>query len=405
MLSRLTSSLAAFALMLGLSGVTSAQEYFNVVGPADWDTAGNWDTGLLPDGTQPRTHVGSIAAGSATATATITGALTNPSVGELRIGSSSDGGATAGATGTVDHSAGTLNAANWSFIGVDGNTSGPANLGTYNLSGSGELNSGSVLALGVGGDMGLNKGVVNISGDAVLNTNTGDGGFAIGWDLGNEGELNQTGGTINANWTTVAANSAGTTGTFNMSGGQFNGNGLTVGENDGASGVANVSGTADLNLEDLLVGRNDGATGVFNIIGSTATIDASRNFFVGLNDGGGDTTAVGTVSYTADAAGVTAVTADTTSLGDDANLIVDTSLFASTADILLVNNTSIGGPVGGNFAGLPEGAVVPGSGGRSITYVYGDGNDIALVAAIPEPTAALLCLVGLGAALGRGRRS
>lgn len=398
-------SCSAFVLMLGLSNESSAQDYFNAVGSGDWDTAANWVGSTLPDGTNAQTIVGSATGtGTNNATATITGPLTNPGVGELRIGSSSFGGTTAGAVGTVDHSSGTLSPGGWSFIGVDGNTSGAANLGTYNLSGSGELNSGSVLALGVGGNMGLNNGVVNIRDNAVLNTNTGDGGLAIGWDLGNTGTLNQTGGTINANWATVAANSAGTTGTFNMSGGEYNGTGLTIGENDGASGVTNVSGTADLNLVDLMVGRNDGATGVLNINGSGFTVDASNNFYVGLNDGGVDTTATGTVSFTSDVGGLTAINAAVVSFGDAANLIVDTSLHPSSGDILLVDNTGAGAVIG-TFTGLAEGALVPGSGGRTISYAYGDGNNVALVAAIPEPGSAMLLLVGLGVTLSRRKRA
>ena len=62
----------------------------------------------------------------------------------------------------------------------------------------------------------------------------------------------------------------------------------------------------------------------------------------------------------------------------------------------------VGGTLSGAFAGLPEGAVVPGSGGRTITYTYGDGNNVALV--IPEPTAVALLLVGLGVGVTRRRK-
>jgi T5SS/PEP-CTERM-associated repeat protein len=397
---KLFSFLSASALLFSLSSVSLGQDFFNAA-TGDWDVASNWASGALPaggtlpDGSNNRTYVGSTAGGMATATATISGVLTQPAVGELRIGSSADGGAATGTVGVVNHSAGTLDPQGWSFVGHDAGM----NLGTYNLSG-GTLNSGSVLALGVAGG-GDNTGVMNVSGNAVLNTNLGDGGFAIGWDLGNEGELNQTGGTINSNWVTVGANSAGTTGTFNMSAGQFNANGLTIGENDGATGTTNVSGMADMNLTDLLVGRNDGGTGTLNVIGSGSTIDVSNNFFVGLNDGGGETTATGTVSFTADSSGVTAIVAGNVSLsGDGSNLVVDMTSHPNgdcsvgpCTDILLVDNMGAGA-VSGIFDGLAEGTPVANSGGRVISYLFGDGNDIGLVF-VPEPSSILMIFSGL----------
>ena len=69
-------------------------------------------------------------------------------------------------------------------------------------------------------------------------------------------------------------------------------------------------------------------------------------------------------------------------------------------DVLLV---SVGDTLTGEFNGLSEGAAVPGSGGRFITYAGGDGNDIVL-SAIPEPSALCLALAGLLAATGSRRR-
>lgn len=399
-------SLRLFLALVGLLISSSAfgQEYFNVA-TGDWDTASNWSTAALPDGTQPQTFIGAMAGGQQTATAEITGTLTNPSVGELRIGSSDDGAMTGGepggATGTVNHSDGTLSAAAWSFIGHYGAMSG-ANLGTYNLSGTATLNSGAVLAIGVAGD-GRNTGVMNVSDNAVLNTNTADGGLAVGWDLGNSGILNQTGGTINNSWATVAVHNPGTTGEYNFSGGVFNSTaGLTIGENDGAVGVTNVSGTADMNVGNLFVGRNDGSTGTLNIVGSTATVDSAGVLNVGISDAGVDTTAIGTLSFTADSSGITTLNvAGTVGLSPDgANLVVDMSAHPSFTcgtvcdEIILISNGSAAA-VGGMFDSLAEGASVAGSGGRVITYLGGDGNDISLVAPVPEPSSFLMIFVGI----------
>ena len=54
------------------------------------------------------------------------------------------------------------------------------------------------------------------------------------------------------------------------------------------------------------------------------------------------------------------------------------------------------------FMGLAEGAAVPNSGGRFITYTHGDGNDVALV--IPEPSSFLMLLTCLGGLMVIRRR-
>ena len=73
-------------------------------------------------------------------------------------------------------------------------------------------------------------------------------------------------------------------------------------------------------------------------------------------------------------------------------LSVDLSSYLGTGPVTLIDKS--GGTVNGMFRGLPEGSVVPGTGGRTITYAgVGDGFDVVLV---PEPTAlALLTLGGL----------
>lgn len=66
----------------------------------------------------------------------------------------------------------------------------------------------------------------------------------------------------------------------------------------------------------------------------------------------------------------------------------------------------VGGERHGEFAGLPEGAAVGNFGGRDlfVTYQAGDGNDVALFTAVPEP-AALLLMLGVATAMAlTGRR-
>ena len=67
----------------------------------------------------------------------------------------------------------------------------------------------------------------------------------------------------------------------------------------------------------------------------------------------------------------------------------------------------VGGDLTGSFNGLAHNAFVGSFGGHNlfISYTAGDGNDVALFTAVPEPgTAALLCLAGLVVGMRRRRR-
>ena len=393
------ASIVAVAM---LGAQAHAQNFFDgdTSNPGDWNDPANWDNDTLP-GVGNNSVVGDSAT-VPVATAEITGALTNPNINDLRVGATAVGGA----DGTVNHSSGSLTVSGWAFIGVDG-PAGNGNMGTYNLSGDAEFiidpaanNGEQEFHVGAFGGAGESTGVVNVSDDALLSIQRG----YIGSNDGNSGTLNQSGGRVNVNTWMSIGRDTGAVGEYNMTGGELSGftDGLTIGESNGAQGTLNVSGSSVVSTNLLSVGRfGGGAVGELSIAGSAASVSASGNVNIG-GDSLAPTDATGILNFTADAAGVTPLIAgadvflnDGAGLGS-ALLTVDMSL-APAGDILLID---VGGSLLGTFAGLPQGAIVPGSGGRRITYQYGDGNDVALV---PEPTALVMLLTGGVACLVRRR--
>ena len=387
-----------FLSMTFVSGLMG-QDYFDggTSNPGDWNDPANWNNDTLP-GAGNNVIVGG--ANVSPATAEISGPLTNPTIADLRLGAEGAGGF----QGTVNHSAGSLTATGWVFVGLDAATGNPGNVGTYNLSGTGSFtvdlaanNGEQEFHVGLGGGSGSsNQGVVTVADEASLTFPRG----YIGSNDGNQGTLTQTGGSVLANdWVSVGRD-GGATGTYNMSGGTLtvNNDGLSVGENNGTTGMMNVSGLSTISTPLLNIGRfGGGAVGSFNVTGSAASISATSALNVG-GDGGSARDATGIISFVADGGGVAPILAGDVFLNDGtgmgaANLTVDMTL-APAGDILLID---VGGTLTGGFAGLAEGDPVANSGGRFITYTYGDGNDIALV--VPEPTALMfvaLALLGLG---------
>ena len=354
--------------------------------PGDWNDPNNWDTDALPiDDGATLTDVGAEFGGLLDATANISGALTNDSIWELRVGRGN------GATGVLNQSAGTLTLNNWSFVGVDANDVGNPSMGTYNLTGTGVLNGGAAFFLGLGGGAGANNGNMTIADSASANF----GALVVGSNDGNSGTVDQTGGTVVYNsWMTIGE-SSGSTGVYNMSGGSLTQNAdfLTIGQQDGGDGTLNVSGDASVALNDrgLSMGRLPGGVARVELTGSAASF-STTDLFVGVNDGFGgdppfvigDPTGDATLSFVADGAGVTPILAsgnvylnDGSVLGSG-NLELDLSALGPgpIEDILLIE---VGGTLEGTFTGLPEGSDV--GSGRTITYAFGDGNDIGLLAA------------------------
>lgn len=370
-----------------LTSHSSAQFFDGSSGnPGDWNDAANWDTDTLPlDDGATLTDIGAELGGLLDATASISGALTVDSIWELRIGRGN------GATGVLNHSAGTLNINGWSFVGVDANDPMTPSMGTYNLTNNGILDGGETFFIGLGGGGGACSGFMTISDSASATF----GAFVVGANDGNFGTVDQTGGAVEFNsWMTIGE-SSGATGIYNMSGGSLTQNVdyLTIGQQDGGNGTLNVSGDASvaLNASGLSLGRLPGGMGKVELTGSNASF-STTDLLVGINDafGGdppfafGDPTGEGTLSFVADGSGVTPIIAsgdvyiNDGSVMGSGNLEVDLSALGPgpSTDILLIE---VGGTLTGTFNGLPQDADV--GFGRTISYTFGDGNDIGLIAA------------------------
>ncbi|MEM8680103.1 MAG: dockerin type I domain-containing protein [Planctomycetota bacterium] len=360
----------------------SAQSFIFLADPGDWDTGANWDIGVVPD---PTANVFIGEDGTVpTATANITGPLSQDTVNDIRIGAGTLFG---GAEGTLNHSGGTINTDGWVFVGLDAPAGGDGNTGTYNLSGTATFNNlgeDKEFHVGIGGGAGAsNEGFVNVQDSAVLNLAKG----YIGSNDGNSGTLTQTGGEVVVGDWLAIGREGGAQGTYNISGGSLTvtNDFLTLGESGaGTSGRMNVSGDASINTANMAIGRPlaaPGSEGLLSIAGDGATINTG-SLVVGINDQAGFTAAeaTGTVRFESSTTSVTTIEVSGDAYLNDGTMIgqslleVDFTAAPTTGDITLV---TVGGTLNGIFAGLPEGTVVPDSGGRTISYT---GNQIRLLA-------------------------
>lgn len=410
-------------LLIGLVATPAwAAEWDGGAGTTDYNDPINWTGNVLP-GAGPAVEnavIGDIT-GANPAVVDLNGAPGVTPIGDLRIGQGFSG------DGTLNHSSGELVTADgkWSFLGADGDGLDPAK-GTYNLSGDAifrqsqvAFSDGNQFHLGLGGGRRTpgadapNTGELNISDDAQFIANN----FFVGSNDDNRGTVNQSGGFVSVeNWISIGREK-GAVGEYNMTGGQLavTQDGITVGESSGASGSMTLSGDSIVDAGQLRVGRSlgldpdtgAGGTGSLTIIGNQ--VDLTVGFLDIGSDFGTNTNGEGTLRFEANSGGVSALEVlDSVTLNDGtiegfADLEVDLAS-APAGDITLIE---VGVSVTGTFRNLAEGAAVPNSGGRTITYLGGDGNDIVLLGSgeppIPEPTTAtLLALAGVGV-LGRRR--
>ena len=388
-------ALGAILLAVAFSATASAQfTQFTGAVSSDYNDPANWVGGVVPAGAGETAVIGQsgIAGAANPAVADVTSS-TPTGLFEFSVGEG-------GGTGTVNHSAGTVGTANWALVGRGGGS-----VGTYNVSGTADVQVGggtggaaASFAAGVSGG----TGTINITGGTVNSS-----GYTFGVDAGSVGVVNQSAGTLNAGQWINVGQAGGADGTYNLSGGTVNTNELSIGENGPVVGTFNATGTGVVNAQVVRVGRNDGSTGTLNITGSNVDFDTDM-FSVASSDGSLAVGSSGTVNFISDATDISTIDVtgdvflnDGLGAGSTAALNIDLSAGDPGGNLLLFD---VGGNITGQFTGLAEGALVPGSNGRTITYNYLGAGDIALISAIPEPSSlALLMIAGYG--LLRRRRA
>ncbi|HEV2972302.1 MAG TPA: hypothetical protein VGY55_20170 [Pirellulales bacterium] len=277
----------------GMARLSAAEIYWNVAGPADWNTAANWT---------PPTRVPGANNNSVDDANLENGGIANitaspPAISGIALG----GNDSASVTTTVNQSAGTLTVNNLLVVGlVSGG--GP---GIYNQSG-GSVNNGALVnnvasgGLWVGQDS-ISSGTYSLSG-GTLNASIYGNDSYVG--VYGNGILTQTGNSV-ANFQSSAADGselfigyqAGSIGTYNLA------NTATLHayhqEEIGYLGTGTFTQTGGTHIVDqaLTIGDQAGSSGAYNMQGGT--LDANSSLFIGF-EGAGTFTQTGGMVNVAD---------------------------------------------------------------------------------------------------------
>jgi T5SS/PEP-CTERM-associated repeat protein len=276
------------------------------------------------------------------------GAGTDPGIGELIVG---DNG-----TGTMNLSGGDFHASDEIWIGAQ-----PTGTGTVNVTGGNLQADGRSILVGFNG-----KGNLNVSGTATVKANFD---MLVGFLAGATSTINQSGGTIDANFLFTNFDnpgvSPGSTVTITQTGGTYTAHiAYVLGRGPGTTTVTHSGGaivcTTELNDGDMVVSDGVGNTSTYNISG-TATATVGRDFIIGtfegsngtVNQTGGTITAANNLRIGADGVGLWnlnggAVNAKNIFLGD-----FDTSfgtLKITSGTLTLSGDLSVGGALASNAA-------------------------------------------------------
>ena len=244
--------------------------------------------------------------GAAGGTIKIEGGKVN-AIGDSAAGIGGNGGAGSSTGGTITISGGNVTAtvASGNGAGIGGGGQTGSNGGTINIT-AGIVNAtGGVNSAGIGGGSGGNGGTITISGGTVTATGGSDyGGAGIGGGMaGSSGTIKISGGTVIATGT-GSVGSAGIGGGGSSKGGGSGGNAETITISGGtvtANGSVGIGGgNGHYNSIASNPGGNGGAGGTITISGGTVIANGSNGAGIGggKGDGGGSNGAPGTFATT-----------------------------------------------------------------------------------------------------------
>jgi fibronectin-binding autotransporter adhesin len=297
----------------------------------------------------------------------------------------------AGAQGTFNQSAGTVNVGQQLLIPENGDTT---TLGTYNLSGSGLLITNSWLAVGRGGG----TGVFNFSAGTLLHTSNNH--ITVG--SGGAGLFNMTGGLLvdSASSAYVGENSDGT---LSIAGGTARLNQIEFGLNAGHNGTVDLTGGL---LSTTQIFLNNGAsTATLHLGGGTlqAAGGATTNFISGLTLATLDS---GTTTFDTNGNTV-AVAQSIQDGGGSGGLLVkgNGQLTLSGTNTYLGNTTVTGATlIAATSQSLPDGANLTIGNAMAFPAAIVPPPAAASVAPVPEPGTLALVAGGAVAAFVARRR-
>ena len=286
----LLPSFSAFSICLGGLAMATVWDGTGTV-VTDWNDNGNWVGDAGTGGTPATINIDSpVATISANIVATPTDVLV---------------GVAAGASGRVDHLAGSAQTGNgnWSKIGQNGgtgvynlaNTAGTGGIYTGFAKGSGSFTVTGNAQLRVGG------GDAGSGSTGTMNVNT-SGALTVGSELHvgtqtSTGTLNIDNGSVSVgNWIYIGNGGVGgngVTGTLRMSGGSLTktgGNNFRIGSG-GAKGFVTISGGTLTNNNELQIGDGAGTQGTLTL--SAGAINTGSWVSIGRSTGTGTVTVSG----------------------------------------------------------------------------------------------------------------
>ncbi len=359
-------------------------------------------------------NIGSSTADTSTGTINITnGGTMNVLTGQIRAGLTTNG------TGIINVVDGNLNVGEEIFLGGDSNAG-------VDDGANGELHIGS-------------SGVVTVNAGGSANENVEVGRDGTGTLTVHGGTLDIQRGNLVMGQTAVSGAVQNSRGTLEISAGTINvGTAQSTGVNDlnfneGGGDLTQTGGTVNIERNLNMASTGSAASSSYTISGG-GTLNVGNN----LNAG---SSATGSNSFTVVGDSVTGGVSDTDVNITNLNFFQASQTlefdFAARGDITdfnfdVSNNASFGAGLGkvefsnvsglatfygdieliniagsqsGFFSGLAEGTLISGT-SYQISYSFGDGNDVGLIQAVPEPSAiALMGIFAIGIASRRRRRT